>query len=400
MSKQVPAGWQITSLGLICTINPRLKDKPLGNTEVSFIPMDAVSNAGRLQYRIIKPYSEVSKGFTYLGEGDVLFAKITPCMENGKGAIATEIKNGIGLGSTEFHVLRANEETVNTFIYQYVHWKQFRTYAKANMTGSAGQQRVPTDFLDTYPMLLPPLPEQRKIAAVLSAADRSITATEKLIAKLADLKQALMQQLLTKGIGHTEFKPSPLGLIPKSWVAVELGEICTLNNGRAYKLTEWEKAGTPVIRLQNLTGSGNNYYYSNLKLPDNQYVHPGDLLYMWSASFGPYIWNGPKAIYHYHIWKMSCNQQLQQNYLYHVLGFMTESWKNGTNGSTMLHLTKESMERVNISLPPLPEQRKIAGVLSTVDRKLSAAKVKLAKAKDLKQGLMNDLLTGKVRVSA
>jgi len=192
---------------------------------------------------------------------------------------------------------------------------------------------------------------------------------------------------------QADFKPSALGPIPNSWDVSELGEVCTLNNGRAYKLTEWEKTGTPVIRLQNLTGSGNNYYYSSLKLPDNQYVYPGDLLYMWSASFGPYIWNGPKAIYHYHIWKMSCNQQLQQNYLYHVLGFMTESWKSGTNGSTMLHLTKESMERVYIKLPTLPEQQKIAAVLSSADRSIAATEKLIAKLADLKKALMQQLLT-------
>ena len=89
--------------------------------------------------------------------------------------------------------------------------------------------------------------------------------------------------------------------LPDGWGNFRQGEIVEFSNGRAYKLSEWEKEGTPVIRLQNLTGTGNEYYFSKLGLPERQYCDYGDLLYMWSATFGPHTWKGQKAIYHYHM---------------------------------------------------------------------------------------------------
>jgi type I restriction enzyme S subunit len=114
--------------------------------EVTFIPMSNVGESGEFDNSIIKRYSEVKNGFTYFKENDVLFAKITPCMENGKGAIAKNLNNHIGFGSTEFHVLRPNENLKSSFIYYLTMLDSFRLFAEANMTGSAGQKRVPTSF--------------------------------------------------------------------------------------------------------------------------------------------------------------------------------------------------------------------------------------------------------------
>ena len=187
-------------------------------------------------------------------------------------------------------------------------------------------------------------------------------------------------------------KETPVGLIPADWEVTSQGEIATFYNGRAYKLSEWEKTGTPVIRLQNLTGTGNEYYYSNLSLPENQYVNSGELLYMWSATIGPKIWRGPKAIYHYHIWKVVCQpKRLDQSFMYQSLLYLTEQMKGQSHGSTMLHLTKSGMEKHMVALPPLPEQKKIASILSAVDNKLDLIDRKITATRTLKKGLMQRL---------
>jgi len=183
-------------------------------------------------------------------------------------------------------------------------------------------------------------------------------------------------------------------LVPDGWAEHRQGDIADFSNGKAYKLTEWEKAGTPVIRLQNLTGSGKNYYYSNLKLPDRQYCEAEDLLYMWSATFGPHIWKGPKAIYHYHIWKVTCNEEdLIKSYLYQLLGYKTAEWLNKSNGMGILHITKGGMEELKLILPPLPEQQKIAAILTSVDEVIEKTQAQIDKLKDLKIGMMQELLT-------
>ncbi len=257
---------------------------------------------------------------------------------------------------------------------------------------------------------LPTLQEQTAIANVLSDSDALIDALEQLIAKKQAIKSATMQQLLT---GRTRlpafalrpdgtpkgYKPSELGEIPEDWEVVSLGDASQFINGRAYALHEWESSGVPVIRLQNLTGRGDEYYYSNLQLPERQYCDFGDLLFMWSATFGPVIWKGSKAIYHYHIWKIECKSGNNKAFLFYLLGDMTERLKNSSSsGGTMLHVTKEKMESTKSIFPSIEEQTAIATILSDMDNELQALTQKLEKARALKQGMMQQLLTGKIRL--
>ncbi|PEN09582.1 restriction endonuclease subunit S [Longimonas halophila] len=187
--------------------------------------------------------------------------------------------------------------------------------------------------------------------------------------------------------------------IPESWEQTPLANICTLYNGRAFHRSEWESQGTPVIRLQNLTG-GDDYYYSTLKLPPSKYCSEGDLLYMWSATFGPTIWKGPKAIYHYHIWKVDVKNSIaSKNFLYFKLSEITQRLKEReTSGSTMLHLTKQKMEKTDVLLPPLPEQRAIADALSDVDALIERLDALIAKKRAIKTATMQRLLTGTQRL--
>jgi len=146
------------------------------------------------------------------------------------------------------------------------------------------------------------------------------------------------------------------------WPKATLGECATLVNGRAYKQEELLDSGTPVLRIQNLNG-GDRWYYSDLSLPQDKYCDKGDLLFAWSASFGPYLWNSPRAIYHYHIWKVLPGKSLDKGFLYHLLGFLTARVKSESHGASMLHMTKARMEALEIPLPPLEEQRCIAAIL-------------------------------------
>lgn len=189
--------WSTVSLEHICNINPRRPPEPSDGI-VSFISMDLVSEDAKILNTVEKQYSDVSTGFTSFIDDDVLIAKITPCFENGKGAYVQGMMNGIGFGSTEFHVLRANQKANPKFIYYLTNTTEFRIRGEANMQGSAGQKRVTTDYLKALIVSLPStIEEQQKIADVLSAADAEISTLEKKLACLKDEKKALMQQLLT-----------------------------------------------------------------------------------------------------------------------------------------------------------------------------------------------------------
>lgn len=230
--------------------------------------------------------------------------------------------------------------------------------------------------------------EQTKIATFLSAVDEKISQLTQKHQLLSQYKQGMMQKLFSQQI---RFKADD-GSEFEGWEEKQLGDVCHFINGRAYKQTEWEKEGTPVIRLQNLTGSGKEYYYSTLNLPDHQYCYNNDLLYMWSATFGPIFWQGEKAIFHYHIWKVEVKpQQLDKQYMYYLLDEMTEKMKSSLNGSTMLHVTKQGMESTKKNLPSIEEQTKIANFLSAIDQKIEVTAQQIEQAKQWKKGLLQQM---------
>ncbi|MEI8571231.1 restriction endonuclease subunit S [Methylomonas sp. LW13] len=148
--------------------------------------------------------------------------------------------------------------------------------------------------------------------------------------------------------------------LPTGWELVRLGKIINVLNGRAYKKHEMLQEGTPLLRVGNLFTS-NEWYYSDLELEPDKYIDNGDLIYAWSASFGPFIWQGGKAIYHYHIWKLdlydpSC---LDKQFLFYFFTSITEKIKASGNGIAMIHMTKERMEKLILEIPPLTEQHRI-----------------------------------------
>ena len=167
--------YPLKRLGDCCVINPKRSKVTISDSDpVSFVPMPSVSEEGYLQDVSDSEYGSVKKGFTYFENGDVLFAKITPCMENGKGAIAHDLTNGIGMGSTEFHVLRPIDGKSNSYwLFTLTKLPEFREKAAHNMSGTGGQQRVRADFLENFMIGLPPIELQNVLESICRQADKS-----------------------------------------------------------------------------------------------------------------------------------------------------------------------------------------------------------------------------------
>lgn len=192
-------------------------------------------------------------------------------------------------------------------------------------------------------------------------------------------------------------KQTEIGLIPDDWEVKEFKQEATLINGRAYAQFELLKQGKyKVLRVGNF-GTNDNWYYSNLELPEKQYCTKGDLLYCWSCTYGAYIWNEPNTIYHYHIWKI-ISKGADKEYLKYILNNDTENQMKSSNGSTMAHITKGFLENRLFAFPPLAEQQRIAKALSDVDALISTTEKLIQKKKNIKQGTMQNLLTGKKRL--
>lgn len=182
--------------------------------------------------------------------------------------------------------------------------------------------------------------------------------------------------------------------IPSNWRWVILGKIAKFYNGRAYKKNELldDASLTPVLRVGNLF-TNSSWYYSDLKLDENKYIDKGDLIYAWSASFGPKIWEGPRVIYHYHIWKIQLSRFIDEKFLYYfLLNDKNTVDKTELHGSTMKHITKKNMEMLPIPLPPLAEQRRIADKVSELFSQIDVIEKNVAEYQDLEQAMRSKLL--------
>jgi len=183
--RPLPKGWQWVRMKDVVQLNPRRPAdlQRADDAPTSFVPMEAVDEVtGAIAKRITRPFGEIKQGYTYFAEGDVLFAKITPCMQNGKHAIARELTDGIGLGTTEFHVLRPGPTVIAEWIHYFVRQPGLLLEATEHFTGAVGQQRLPADYLANLSLPLPPLDEQRRIATILNqqmaAVERARRAAE------------------------------------------------------------------------------------------------------------------------------------------------------------------------------------------------------------------------------
>jgi type I restriction enzyme S subunit len=194
---ELPRGWSFCSLEKLCKLNPRHPKDTAGTLTVSFVPMAAVDDTtGQIVDRIERPYGEVRRGYTQFADGDVLFAKITPCMENGKAAVAHGLKNGLGCGTTEFFVLRTRGAIEPALLHRYLRQFSFRQFAKTSMNSAVGQARVPKSFILEAKLPVPPLNEQRRIVAKIEELTTRSRASKQALDAIPPLLERLRQSVL------------------------------------------------------------------------------------------------------------------------------------------------------------------------------------------------------------
>jgi type I restriction enzyme, S subunit len=248
----LPETWRLVRLSAICEINPPpfRDEKPSPDTLVSFVPMAAVDEVeGKITRPETRALRDVSKGFTPFRENDVLFAKITPSMENGKAAIATGLQNGVGFGSTEFHVLRPTEHLLPDYLFYFIRQPGFRERASAAFVGSAGQQRVPQDFLERVLLLLPSFPEQQRVVAILRQADELHRLRREILEQVHKLPLALFIETFGDPISN-----------PKNYRKVALGRLGQLDRGvskhRPTDVAFLYGGDYPFVQTGDVTNSG------------------------------------------------------------------------------------------------------------------------------------------------
>lgn len=423
---QVPKDWAIKRLKFVADINPSRLPDMADETQCVFIPMEAMNSDGTFDQSLRRPVSELKTGFTCFSKDDVIFAKITPCFENGKGALLAGLTTDIGFGSTEFHVLRMRKgKTISRFLYYLSVSGAFRRLGKAFMQGVAGQKRVTNDFVCDFVAGVPSLAEQEQIDDFLDRKteqiDDLIAKKERMIELLKEERAAAINQAVTKGLDpKVEMKDSGidwLGRIPNGWkikklkyLSRKIGSGVTPKGGAAVYLTE----GIPILRSQNI-------HFDGLKLDDVAYISEdmhremittkvltGDvLLNITGASIGRCNYWPEKfgeANVNQHVCIVRPNSLINTKYLYFLLSseMGQRQIEDSQKGISREGLNFEELGKFVI---PFPEYDKQIQIIDYVDKAIHRINSLMNKAiqqieylKEFRTVLISEVVTGKIDV--
>ena len=414
---QMPRGWRLVRLGDVAEINPRRPPLSVpAETPVTFLPMAAIAESSQgIVARESRPYSEVSTGYTYFEENDFLFSKITPCLQNGKHTLATGLRGGFGFGTTEFHVVRTSSILTAPFMFRALTQAHIIDRCSKSFTGTAGQQWVQPETLKDLPILLPPLPEQRAIAAVLDSIDDAIECTEAVIASTEQLRDSLLHELLTRGVPgwHTAWEEVPgLGTMPADWEVVRLGEACdSIQDGDWIESKDQGGQDYRLLQLSNLgvgefIETGNFRWitqatFDRLNCTD---VICGDVLVarmpdpLGRAWYVSELASRSVTAVDIAIVRSNPNTLLPQYLMYQFNS--TESltaMASLATGTTRKRIRRSDIEKLPLALPPLLEQQTIVDLLVSVEGARSHVRQDRQLLQNLKDSTADVLLTGRVR---
>ena len=277
-----------------------------------------------------------------------------------------------------------------------------------NVSGGSGRAGLNLSIIGEQEILLPPLPEQKKIAAILTSVDAVIEKTQAQIDKLKDLKTGMMQELLTKGIGHTEFKDSPVGRIPVEWEVKLLDKVSKRGSGHTpnkKKPEYWNEdikwiSLTDSYRLDKLYIYDTDKKISVLGIKNSSAVmHPkGTVVMSRDAGIGKSAITIEKMAVSQHFIAWVCSKELNNHFLYYLLQYWKPQFETIAMGSTIKTIGLPFFKKLYVPVPQIEEQNKIANCLKNIDINIFKLKEKNNKNLDMKKALMQDLLTGKVRV--
>ncbi len=387
----LPKGWEEVTLSEVCT---KIQDGNYGTfypkshefleSGIPFLTSKAIGSNGilipsKIDYISPEKHAELKKA--HLKLNDILFTN-RGANVGAIGIVEENISHG-NIGP-QLTLLRANEKITPNFLLYSMRSSLVQKQIESNDSGSA-MNFFGIKETSKFKLYLPPIEEQKKIADILSTFDKKIAFVEENINATEELKKGLMQKLLTEGIGHTEFKESELGRIPESWEVGKIMDILTIKYGKSQKEVENPNGDYPILGSGGLMGYANSYLYDK----------PSVLIGRKGTIDKPQYIEKP-------FWTVDTlfysDIKLDNLPLFVYYLFLTIDWRKYNEASGVPSLSVNNIHNIKISIPPLEEQKQIAEILSTVDKKLENLKEKKQSFEELKKGLMQKLLTGEVRV--
>lgn len=386
--KGLSGEWNITKL---CDISDKVQEKNKNNliTETftnsaeygiinqrDFFNKDISNEVNLCHYYVVQP-----NDFVY----NPRISNLAPV-----GPIQRNKLNRTGVMSPLYYVFRTYSIN-NDFLDYYFSTSKWHRFMFMNGDKGARSDRfaIGDSVFRTMPILTPKQQEQTQIGNFFQKLEQVIELQQHALTQAQNYKKAMLQKMFPqKGekVPKVRFKG-----FSGEWSEIELGEEVTFLNGRAYSQEELQDKGKyTVLRVGNFY-TNSSWYYSDMELGDKYYADYGDLLYTWSASFGPHIWNGDKVIYHYHIWKLEISENIDKLFLLHLLGYDKAKILSGSNGSTMIHITKTAMESKKVFIPEKQEQIQIGNFFQQLDKQIAEQQNKLTHYQTLKKAMLQRL---------
>jgi type I restriction enzyme S subunit len=395
------------------------------NVSVSFLPMDEFKEDGHFNALSSKPLSEIGPGYSFFQDGDVAFAKVTPCFENGKGAVLRNLINGVGFGSTELIVARPRKAKITSnFLYYLFFSSEFRHLGKGSMYGTGGLKRVPDDFVKNYQLHLPPVSEQTEIAEFLdrqtNKIDQIVQKQERLIELLVEKRQAVISHAVTKGLDPTvPMKDSGIewiGFVPKHWPLGRFkNTVSLITSGSRGWAEHYSDEGALFLRIANVTRYG-----IDLNLSNCQYVTPpfgneaerskvqnGDILISITADLGS-VAVIENLDCHAHVSQHVSLSRPKRSVSPRWLAYAIRSSASQAQlllsgyGGAKIQLSLADVADVELSIPNYKEQVAIAKFLDCEIERLNILESKAERSielmKERRSALISAAVTGKIDV--
>lgn len=436
---ELPEGWISLPLTQAFDLNPSkpARDALPASSSVTFVPMQAVdATKGAIVAPEERPYGEVRKGYTAFAEGDVIMAKITPCFENGKTAIARGLKQHLGFGSTEFHVFRSTGLVLAEYLFHHLRQDHFRDAAAENMTGTAGQARVPAEYLKGLSLPIPPLAEQRRIVAKVEALLSLASATKERLTRVSLLLKRFRQSALAAAFSGRlsedwrqshKFKRSTKGPIrnrtpsinqnhdfPEQWNIMNLNEITSIiDPNPSHRYPAYTNGTIPLLATREFDGLDGWKVDGAPLVPEEVYQDQyrachfdrNDIIFARKGRLG--LARRPPPIDRYAfshtVFVIKTNEYADSGYVLWYLRkeesihWITAEMNSNTGVPT---LGKSVLARLPIALPSLEEQRYITNRLQSIfaiadliEKRVIAA---MARADKLPQSILAKAFAGEL----
>ncbi len=397
----IPDDWDLKTIDDVVFINPEsLNNATNKELLINYIDIESVKTGKILGTKDYTFGEAPSRARRIVKFDDVIVSTVRPNLK----AVATVKENIENLVcSTGFAVLRNKDNLCSKFLYQYALSDIFTSQLVNKTVGSNYPAVNTSDIKGTY-IIVPPLKEQEKIAEILSTVDSQIDDTEKLIEKSNELKKGLMKKLLTKGIGHSEFKKTEVGEIPASWEVKKFKDVSKINQGLQIAIEERFKEKSdnrlPYITIQYINDKNNKdneFYIENAS--ESVICTEDEILMTRTGNTGQVVTN-EHGVFHNNFFKIDFDRKvLDKDYLvYYLKSRAIQSLIMRYAGTTTIPDLKHSdFYRIPVVLPSIYEQKSMSKILTTLDKEINEYKIKKEKLEELKKGLMQQLLTGSKR---